>query len=54
MRRVYGTKVTRLTLGVLSSELKWLNGFSLSGTSEGEFSGVNRSYVGKGIARYQW
>lgn len=37
-----------------AAELKWLNGFSLSGSFEGEFSGVTRSYVGKGVARYQW
>lgn len=37
-----------------AAELKWLNGFSLSGTFEGEFSNVTRSYAGKGIARYAW
>lgn len=37
-----------------AAELKWLNGFSLSGTFDGEFSSVTRSYAGKGIARYQW
>jgi T5SS/PEP-CTERM-associated repeat protein len=37
-----------------AAELKWLNGFSVSGTFEGEFSNVTRSYAGKGIARYQW
>lgn len=37
-----------------AAELKWLNGFSLSGTFDGEFSNVTRSYAGKGIARYQW
>ena len=37
-----------------SAEVKWLNGFSLAGTFEGEFSNVTRSYAGKGIARYQW
>lgn len=37
-----------------AAELKWLNGFSLSGTFEGEFSSVTRSYAGKGIARYRW
>ena len=37
-----------------AAELKWLNGVSLSGTFEGEFSNVTRSYAGKGIARYQW
>jgi uncharacterized protein with beta-barrel porin domain len=37
-----------------AAEMKWLNGFSLAGTFEGEFSGVTRSYAGKGVARYAW
>jgi autotransporter-associated beta strand protein len=37
-----------------SAEMKWLNGFSLAATFEGEFSGVTRSYAGKGVARYGW
>ncbi|MGY4433045.1 T5SS/PEP-CTERM-associated repeat protein [Bradyrhizobium sp. F1.13.1] len=37
-----------------AAELRWLNGFSLSGTFESEFSSVTRSYAGKGIAKYQW
>jgi autotransporter-associated beta strand protein len=37
-----------------SAEMKWLNGFSLAGTFEGEFSSVTRSYAGKGIVRYAW
>jgi uncharacterized protein with beta-barrel porin domain len=37
-----------------AAEMKWLNGFSLAGTFEGEFSGVTRSYAGKGVARYTW
>jgi autotransporter-associated beta strand protein len=37
-----------------SAEMKWLNGFSLAGTFEGEFSGVTASYAGKGVARYSW
>ena len=37
-----------------SAEMKWLNGFSLAGIFEGEFSGVTRSYAGKGVARYSW
>lgn len=41
-------------LTTASAEMKWLNGFSLAGTFEGEFSSVTRSYVGKGVARYQW
>jgi uncharacterized protein with beta-barrel porin domain len=41
-------------LTTASAEMKWLNGFSLAGTFEGEFSEVTRSYAGKGAARYQW
>jgi uncharacterized protein with beta-barrel porin domain len=37
-----------------SAEMKWLNGFSLASTFEGEFSSVTRSYAGKGIVRYAW
>ncbi len=36
------------------AEMKWLNGFSLAATFEGEFSGNVTSYAGKGIARYTW
>jgi autotransporter-associated beta strand protein len=41
-------------LTTLSAETKWLNGFSLAASFEGEFSGVTRSYAGKGTARYTW
>jgi uncharacterized protein with beta-barrel porin domain len=37
-----------------AAEMKWLNGFSLAGIFEGEFSNVTRSYAGKGVARYSW
>src|SRR6185436_13718849 len=37
-----------LTTG--SAEIKWINGFSITGTFEGEFSNVTRSYAGKGVA----
>jgi len=37
-----------------SAEMKWLSGFSLAATFEGEFSNVTRSYAGKGVARYAW
>jgi uncharacterized protein with beta-barrel porin domain len=37
-----------------SAEMKWLNGFALAATFEGEFSDVTRSYAGKGVARYSW
>jgi autotransporter-associated beta strand protein len=36
------------------AEVKWLNGFSLAGTFEGEFSGNTASYAGKGVAKYSW
>ena len=39
-------------LTTASAEMKWLNGFSLAATFEGEFSDVTRSYAGKGVARY--
>src|SRR5258708_2657546 len=41
-------------LTTASADMKWLNGFSLAATFEGEFSNVTRSYAGKGIARYSW
>ena len=41
-------------LATASAEMKWLNGFSLVATFEGEFSNVTRSYAGKGVARYAW
>jgi fibronectin-binding autotransporter adhesin len=37
-----------------SAEMKWLNGFALAATFEGEFSNVTASYAGKGVARYAW
>jgi len=37
-----------------SAEMKWLNGFALAGTFEGEFSNVTTSYAGKGVVRYAW
>lgn len=37
-----------------SADAKWLNGFSVAGTFEGEFSRLTDSYAGKGIVRYQW
>jgi autotransporter-associated beta strand protein len=41
-------------LTTASIERKWLSGFSLAATFEGEFSDVTRSYAGKGVVRYQW
>ena len=37
-----------------SAEMKWLNGFALAGTFEGEFSNITTSYAGKGTVRYAW
>jgi autotransporter-associated beta strand protein len=37
-----------------SAEIKWLNGWSVAATFEGEFSNVTRSYAGKGVVRYLW
>ena len=37
-----------------SAEMKWLNGFSLAATFDGEFSGNVSSYSGKGVLRYTW
>jgi len=41
-------------LTTAAAEMKWVNGWSVAGTFEGEFSGVTRSYAGKGVVRYQW
>ena len=41
-------------LATAAAEMKWMNGFSLAATFEGEFSNVTRSYAGKGVVRYQW
>ncbi len=43
-----------VALATASAEMKWLNGFSLAGMFEGEFSNVTRSYAGKGVVRYTW
>ena len=41
-------------LATASVEMKWLNGWSVAATFEGEFSDVTRTYAGKGVVRYQW
>jgi len=41
-------------LTTASAEMKWLNGWSTAATFEGEFSGITRSYAGKGVVRYAW
>ncbi|OSJ21458.1 autotransporter [Bradyrhizobium japonicum] len=37
-----------------SAEMKWLSGFSIAGTFDGEFSGNVTSYAGKGVFKYAW
>jgi uncharacterized protein with beta-barrel porin domain len=41
-------------LTTASAEIKWMNGWSVAGTFEGEFSSTTTSYAGKGVVRYQW
>ena len=41
-------------LTTASAELKWMNGWSVAGTFEGEFSDVTKSYAGRGVVRYAW
>jgi uncharacterized protein with beta-barrel porin domain len=41
-------------LTTASIEMKWLNGWSVAATFEGESSNVTSSYAGKGVVRYQW
>jgi autotransporter-associated beta strand protein len=48
------TQASNAALVTGSAEMKWLNGFSTAATFEGEFSGVTRSYAGKGVVRYAW
>ena len=36
------------------AEMAWLNGLSLAGTFEGEFSNTTQTYAGKGTVRYAW
>jgi outer membrane autotransporter protein len=35
-------------------EFKWLNGFSVAASFEGEFSRVTESYAGKGTLHHSW
>jgi uncharacterized protein with beta-barrel porin domain len=51
---VVGGAAPDAALVTASAERKWLNGFSLAATFEGEFSRVTRSYAGKGVVRYAW
>jgi uncharacterized protein with beta-barrel porin domain len=48
------TQARDAALLTASAEMKWLNGFSVAGTFEGEFSNVTRSFAGKGVVRYAW
>jgi uncharacterized protein with beta-barrel porin domain len=41
-------------LTTASAEWKWMNGWSVAGTFEGEFSNVTQSYAGKAAVRYAW
>jgi autotransporter-associated beta strand protein len=41
-------------LTTASAEVTWMNGWSLAGVFEGEFSDVTRSYAGKAVVRYNW
>jgi uncharacterized protein with beta-barrel porin domain len=38
----------------LGADINWLNGWSARAGFEGAFSGVSRSYAGKGLLRYAW
>jgi hypothetical protein len=48
---VFGASPALVSAG---AEAKWLNGFSVAATFEGEFSARTESYAGKGTLRYQW
>jgi autotransporter-associated beta strand protein len=41
-------------LTTVSAEMKWINGWSVAASFEGEFSEVTQSYAGKGVVRYAW
>ncbi|WP_426408230.1 autotransporter domain-containing protein [Bradyrhizobium ganzhouense] len=52
---VNGARVdTDSALVSASAEMKWLSGFSIAGTFDGEFSGNVTSYSGKGVFKYSW
>ena len=38
----------------MQREARWVSGFSLGATFEGEFSNTTTSYAGKGVVRYAW
>ena len=37
-----------------AAEMKWINGWAVATTFDGEFSNVTQSYAGKGVVRYAW
>ncbi|HXH47369.1 MAG TPA: autotransporter domain-containing protein [Bradyrhizobium sp.] len=37
-----------------SAEVRWMNGWSVAASFEGEFANAVRSYAGKGVVRYSW
>jgi autotransporter-associated beta strand protein len=41
-------------LTTVAAEMKWINGWSVAASFEGEFSEVTQSYAGKGVVRYAW
>jgi len=41
-------------LTTASVEMKWISGWSVAATFDGEFSNVSRSYAGKGTLGYAW
>ncbi len=52
---VYGAQPDADSLLVSAgAEFAFLNGFSIAGSFEGEFSGNTQSYAGKGAIRYRW
>ena len=52
---VYGAQPDADSLLVSAgAEFAFLNGFSIAGSFEGEFSGNTESYAGKGAIRYRW
>jgi hypothetical protein len=44
----------RRALVTSAAEMKWLNGWSVAGIFEGQFSNVTNSYAGKRVVRYAW
>ncbi|MGJ5175655.1 autotransporter outer membrane beta-barrel domain-containing protein [Bradyrhizobium oligotrophicum] len=47
-------QATDSVLTTAAAEMNWANGWSAGASFEGEFSGVTRSYAGKGVVRYTW